>query len=335
MFEIKNRTPFRVALVPTLDVQGRDGAVVVVKATFALGRRGEALALAAEQVDIVRADAYRGEPGRSSLVHAAEGSPAKPATDVVLVGHAHAPLRPARELDVVLAVGPVKKTVRVFGDRRWVRGAAGLSPSEPASFAKMPLVWERAFGGVDERDADPAKRSSEARNPVGVGWGTADAPTDQPLPNLEDPRALVKSPKDRPPPAGLSFVCPDWLPRKRWAGTYDAAWQRDRFPLAPLDFDARFHQVAPADQQVAPHLVGGEPVVVQNASPTGDLSFPLPRRRLDVVAIVKGFVTHHDAPLDLVVIEPDAGRVTLTWRAAVECSRNLLHLETVRVAEVA
>src|SRR6185295_13490945 len=208
MFEIKNRTPFRVALVPALDKQGRDHAVVVIKGTYAIGRRGEELALAEEQDEIVRADAHHGEPGASSVARAAEGGPPKPGTDVVLIGHAHSPVRPVRELDVVLAVGPIRKRVHVSGDRRWVRGAAGHVPSEPASFARVPLVWERAFGGIDLRDADPARRTSEPRNPVGVGFGGADRPDDQPLPNLEDPQAPVRSPRDRPAPAGFGFVAP-------------------------------------------------------------------------------------------------------------------------------
>ena len=44
----------------------------------------------------------------------------KPATDVVLIGHAHPPGGGATQVDVGIKVGPVQKVARVFGDRFWL-----------------------------------------------------------------------------------------------------------------------------------------------------------------------------------------------------------------------
>jgi hypothetical protein len=65
------------------------------------------------------------------------------------------PARPqAREVtqvDCGFRVGAVQKVVRVFGDRTW---ASHSRPTPPQAFEKMPLVWERAYGGVDRRSDD-------------------------------------------------------------------------------------------------------------------------------------------------------------------------------------
>ena len=80
----------------------------------------------------------------------------------------------------------------------------------------MPLVWERAFGGVDTTERGPAV---DARNPVGVGFrvrGGAKALAGMPLPNVEDVNALITSPDDAPEPAGFAPIavrfCALWCP---------------------------------------------------------------------------------------------------------------------------
>jgi len=49
----------------------------------------------------------------------------------------------------------------------------------------------------------------------------------------------------------------NWEPRYKLAGTYDQKWLDDVFPFLPADFDERYYQAAPEDQQV-PWLKGGD-----------------------------------------------------------------------------
>src|SRR5437867_301408 len=116
-----------------LDTRGEETLLVVVKASFDI-TPGK-VSLAEEQDGIVLADDYHGEPGQSSIRHAGDGVLFKPSTDVVLIGSAHAPSgRPCTRLDVVLKVGKVAKTVRVFGDRRWGGDSCRRAPaSRPRS----------------------------------------------------------------------------------------------------------------------------------------------------------------------------------------------------------
>jgi hypothetical protein len=240
-------------------------------------------------------------------------------------------------LDVHLAVGPLRKSARVFGDRAWYRGLSGWAISDPVPFSRMPLVYERAFGGADLSDPDPAQHGWERRNPVGVGLAMSERPErleGLPLPNLEDPAALVAAPLDRPAPAGFGFVARDWLPRLAYAGTYDARWQQERFPFLPEDFDERFHNSASADLTAARPLRGGEPVRVAGAAEGGDLRFRIPRRTLEITISIKGRAVARPPQLDTLLIEPDERRAVLTWRLTVPCPKSFLYIDWVRVREM-
>ena len=139
----------------------------------------------------------------------------------------------------------------------------------------MPLRYERAFGGED-----PHGGLREPRNPVGVGFSEhAEHLVGRPAPNVELPEAPLTSWRQRPPPAGLGPVAPRGSPRVELAGTYDAAWQRERMPLWPRDFYCCFFHAAPLDQQVPGHLREGTRVEASALTPAGLLRFDLPRTR--------------------------------------------------------
>jgi hypothetical protein len=169
VLQVRNETPFVPGIFLFPDAQGVDTLYVVVKATFTLAREGPAIA--EEQQKLVLADAYWGEPGQSSLKYASEAHLLKPGTDVVLVGEAWAPQgRPVPSSLVSVKVGALRKVVQVFGDRRWKGGIGSPSPSQPEPFLRMPLVYERAYGGVHAVDAERGKVLFESRNPVGRGF---------------------------------------------------------------------------------------------------------------------------------------------------------------------
>ena len=111
-----------------------------------------------------------GEPGECSYRLEPEMAFVKPATDVVLVGHAHATRPRTTSVDVELSVGPLRKRAVVTGDRHWSKGLLGPRASDPEPFETIPLVYERAFGGWDRSRDDEAKHTYDRRNPVGVGY---------------------------------------------------------------------------------------------------------------------------------------------------------------------
>lgn len=327
MLQLRNDTPLAAAMAVFPDERGVETVYAVVKGTLALGGGP---ALAAKQVPVAPADVYWGEPGVSSLRYASELHLAKPGTDVVLVGTARpSEAPPVAQLDVEVAAAERRKVVRVFGDRVWRNGG---TPSPPAPFASMPLVYERAFGGL-HRTAG-GRLLGEERNPVGAGFRgerSDDELVGLPLPNLEDPAALLRNPGDAPAPAGFGFVAPAWLPRRTFAGTYDEAWKKGRAPYLPLDFDPRFFHAAHPDLAFDRFLQGGEPVEVLNADPGGPLRFSLPRWRIRVRIRIAGSTAEPPARLETVLLEPDEGRLCLTWRAAAPCDKKALRVEEVAV----
>jgi len=338
MLQVANHTPFSAALSVFPDAAGVETAYAVVKATFAFG--ADEPVLARPQLPLLAADVFWGDPLTTSLRACGEFALLKPATDVLLVGRAVAPNADTRVADVHLQVGPLQRTVRVFGDRHWRKSAGRWRPSEPEPWQRMPMRWELAYGGVapakDGSDPDkvPDKPAEcELRNPVGRGFVASDAEpvADQPLPNLEDPQAPLVDPHDRPTPMGLGPIAPTWMPRRAFAGTYDEAWTQRRAPYLPLDFDARYFNVAPPGLTAAGYLQGGEDVVLAGFTAGGPLRFKLPECGLELEFHFDGARVARPPQLEMVLFEPDAGRLQMLWRAALAVDKKMLKLREVSV----
>jgi hypothetical protein len=330
VLQFRNETPFAGSLALTPDASGVDTVIAVVKGTFTLTARP---AVAAAQVPVAPMAVYYGEAATSSMRAAPDMSLPKPATDILLVGSAHAPRhRPVEELMVEVHVGPVSRYARVSGDRFWRATGGSYTMTRPLPFAVMPLTFERAFGG---REETPDGWREEPRNPVGTGYRASEgvyAFDGLPLPNVEHPDEPVTSWKDRPRPCGFGPVSPHWEPRRSYAGTYDEAWQQRRAPYLPDDFDPRFLQVAPPESIAPAPLTGGEPVVLRGLSPDGDIGLTLPSPALELTFVLDNAPHRRPATLDTLTFEPDEGRFTMVWRAAFPADKKTLRMSEVRVS---
>ncbi|MBP6339170.1 MAG: DUF2169 domain-containing protein, partial [Vitreoscilla sp.] len=129
MLQVVNHTPFMASLSVFSDPAGVETAYAVVKATFSIGVKGPVLAK--PQQPLLATDVFWGDPVGTSLRAAGEFALLKPGTDVLLVGRAIAPRPGTRVADVSVSVGPVTRTVRVFGDRRWQKSLGSWKPSSP------------------------------------------------------------------------------------------------------------------------------------------------------------------------------------------------------------
>lgn len=293
-------------------------AVPLVQGTWHIGPGGT-LAWLDKQPPLRPAGQWHGEPGLSSPRLEAQVAFIKPVgTDVVLLGHAHAPRPGATEGQVGVRVGALSKLARVLGDRRLVSGLTGPAITAPEPFERIPLQYERSFGGWDRRHADPRQHRCDVRNPVGCGHFDADLPFEgeAALPNFEDPQQPLRAYGDQPPPLGFGFIAADWEPRRRLAGTYDEAWARTRQPMLARDFDRRHFQSASPGLTSAGHLRGDEEVVVIGAAPEQRVAFQLPARgTLQCWVEVRGRNRVALQPLlDTVIIDMDLRLLTLQWR---------------------
>lgn len=316
MTTLVNCTPFAATTFAVLDPSACQFDVVVVSATYE-AQPGQDCCLADEQVPVKEADEFHGEPGGSSVRWEGEIALEKPFVDVLLQGHAVVPHGGrAESLHVALSVGSWRKTLRVSGDRFWRQAVLGAVASSPRPFERMPLIYERAFGGV-------TPQGSDARNPLGVGFRRArsvDPGIDTELPNIEYPSQAMEGPRDEPEPACFGVVSRFARTRAVFAGTYDEAWKSHRWPLLPLDFDNRYFQAAPADQQL-PDLSAGQRVDVEHMTPQGMWSFELPALDLPLRLWPDDGIERR-LRVDTLVIQPDTHRFTLIARAKVPILRN-------------
>lgn len=346
MLQLRNKTPLAAALAVFPDLRGVDSLILAVKATFTLA---PVLALSDEQVPVRLADEIeapeeieRSQKSEESerprgpsevpgaLRHPCELSLCRPATDVVILGSAHAPNgRAVEQHEAAVRVGAREVGLLVFGDREWT--GAGSAATAPRPFVQMPLTYRRAFGGTVRSESGVR---CEERNPVGVGFTAelrGEALRGRPLPNLEDPRSRLRAPGECPRPLGLGAIAPSWLPRRACAGTYDAAWQQSRAPFLPADFDPRFLQVAHPELVQPGRLRGGEPVRLRGLRREGSLDFSLPELALSARVKVGTELLQPPLSLAQVLIEPDRGRLELLFDAAIPCPRGALQVREIEL----
>ena len=134
---------------------------------------------------------------------------------------------------------------------------------------------------------------------------------------------------------GFGVIGRGWLPRYLLAGTYDQDWLDNTFPFLPADFDPAYFQCSPVDQQM-PYPKGGESVGLVNLTPEGNTVFQLPSKEIMVTYFLKnGKETNVAANLDTLVIEPDRGIFTLTWRASLPLKKNMFEVEFALISESA
>ncbi|MBC8872042.1 MAG: DUF2169 domain-containing protein, partial [Planctomycetes bacterium] len=275
--EIANETPFSVAVMPRENLKGEPRLTVIVKGTFSIAS-GEAAPVAEQQLPIFEADQHYDDDPQATVRFETDMVPFKPRTDIVVVGQAYAPGGlPATQVDARVRIGRLDRTIRVFGDRKWLfpTSLAGVPKmSSPQPFDSMELRYERAFGGIDS-----AAAAYCAENLAGVGFigaKTKASVHEKPLPNLEDPGELIGSWDSRPKPVGFGFYGRGWQPRLQFAGTYDDEYRKKHTSDLPSDFAYDIYNGAHPDFQIAGYLRGNEEVELENLTPDGHIGFRLP-----------------------------------------------------------
>ena len=332
--ELYNRTPFAAEFTTAADRDGRSHLLLVAKSTWRLPLGGEPAQWMAEQQALVLADTATGEPGFSAPVEDCDFVLQKPRCEVLVLGSAYAPRGAAvAQVETGFKVGPLSKLMRVVGPRTW-RGGMAVAPGAATPFVRQPLSYDIAFGGTNV--AADGEIDACMNNPVGLGYSRRGPWDGMPMAQTEAIDQPVMRPDHAYMPLGFGTLGRHWATRARYAGTYDAHWQANLFPLLPPDFDPRFFQSAPEDQQLDV-LQGGMPVTLLNLThpaltPSGRLDFVLPDVSLDVV-----FYRSQGEPVmlagraDTLVLQPDKQCFTVTWRASLPLRRDIREFEAIEL----
>lgn len=328
-------------IATAFDSSGREYLVVVAKATWQIPAPGQrARPLPPEPFCL--SDEADGEDGRGWLRRGDDFARFKPRCDVIFDACAHAPdALPVRELGAGFRIGDLTKMLRVTGPRRWCRslGAAHYALAEAEPFVQMPLHYGHAHGGV-RRYAEDGVSLAEAYapNPAGCGWagsrtlaGLHDSPAAT-LEYLDDP---IRYPQRPHKPMALCAISRQWPQRQRYAGTTDAHWAREVFPFQPEDFDERFHQAAPEDQQID-YPRGGEPVRLVNLlSDQPECSFTLPALAMPVRVLRHDYRSELlDAKVDTLFFETEQRRFSVVWRTQLPIRRHIEEFALIAAGDV-
>ena len=334
--ELLNASQLLAAYTQGLAPDGRESLVVVAKGTFNLPLDGRAATLADVQQPLLMADTFLGEPGLSAPLQEMDFAPVKPCCDVLVRGKAYAPGgRPVTQLTAGIRVGQMSKAFSVLGPRQWQSGLLGVAPGLPQPFTEQDISYARAFGGSHPIANDPALRHCYLDNPTGCGWYPRSADSadivGMPMPSTEELGKPIDSPSGDFRPMALGPLGRGWPQRARFAGTYDEAWLADCFPFLPADFDQRYFQAAPDDQQTH-YLRGGEDVLLLNLTPQERAGFRIPQMEVPVTFFLKkGGHETVQAVIDTLLIDTDTCQVQLTWRVSRPLQRNLFEIAQVLV----
>ncbi|MCE6968725.1 DUF2169 family type VI secretion system accessory protein [Cereibacter sphaeroides] len=333
--QFENESPFPALFTMGLDRSGHETVVVTVKGTFDLTPDP---ARSERQEPLILSDVFGPDPATDAPLFENDFAPFKPFCDVLCHGPAVTPgQRPALSLTVGLRVGGWSKVISVHGRRIWLKNGLGHRVSDARPFVRQPIGYDEAWGGTDPEPDDPTRAATCEENPVGLGYYPHRADLEgAALPVTAEAGQIVSDRSGPHRPMAFGPLGRGWLPRRRFAGTYDQAWLDHRMPFLPDDFDDRFHQSAPPDQQI-PYPRGGEPVELVGFSVEGRIRSRLPHDRILVTFGRKaGPVTRKIANPDTVLILPESRRFCITWRSRFVTARDLHEIAgiTVRREEV-
>lgn len=326
---ILNQTGFVHEFTMGLDKDAREYLVVVVKGTFDFptSQNGK-VRKSAKQVPLVMADTFTGEPGYSAVLWESDFAFRKPRCDVIANGCAYAPGgRPAERVTVGIKIGGWSKVFEVVGTREWRAVGPVFVATAPLPFLRQPFSYDTAWGGVDRLDPQDTLPASYAANPVGTGWARSRNQRLVPglrLPNTQAVGEEVRSPFGDYRPMSFGPYGRGWPGRIEHGGTYDQSWIDSVFPFLPADFDERYFQMAPPDQQIE-HPRGGEEVVLLNLTPEGRVSFRMPDVALPITLFDNNAQAFDLAPRpDTVLFDPESRRFSLVWRVQQRIRRTIL-----------
>ncbi|STR05625.1 DUF2169 family type VI secretion system accessory protein [Hafnia alvei] len=215
-----------------------------------------------------------------------------------------------------------------FGGECRVEAANEYAERVPEEFH----LTEAQRGEHPDRDNPPLAHVVCEANPLGLGYAQpwylracdiqqVEAPrliaTDSPFTLKQftavlDGKADWNAPEFQP--AGFGCLSRTWVPRLRLAGTYDQKWLKNRHPGLPDDFNVRYWNCAPRNQQI-PFPAPGTEITLQGLHPDGDITFTLPANQAGILLRMNtGALAPQMMWVDTLVIDTDNLTVTQTWR---------------------
>ena len=280
MWALANTTPFPARVSAFRAHTGASFWALWLKASFEMRPDRPAMFLS-DQPPLVVDPVFEGE----RLLFDTDLSQPKPRVDLLIAGEVTPDASGPRTLTARIADQTIACDVNPQMRKNWRKMWV---PDEKAPVHPAPLDVRSALGGMDE-DADATDNDTP---PVLTPVGQLDA------------RA----------PAHFGPVAPTAPSRARYGGTYDAAWQADRAPLLPADFDPAYWQTALPQNQLNRPVDPAAPLELSGFGDS-DGTYPLPHLALHCATRIAS--VWHTAPAELQSLSIDlpTRRLSLTYLA--------------------
>lgn len=341
--QINSRLPFSSLFFHHWDINGHEMGVLIVKGGFRIEEGGRAQVYLPRRSEILLTDVFHAEPNISPLKQESDLAPFKPKTDIYF--HAYARSPEAKDLNSWSVRFTVRQQAsygfKVFGERYWEPYGYGstrewqLSPSQ--TLVELPLTYSYAYGGTAQTSEEDVL--THAYNPVGRGLVSAyllaqgervlvpQIGLEGEFANLDAESPLTV--------CGCGPIAKPYLPRLALAGTFDEAWQRERHPRMPVNYDCAFWNAAPLPLQCGPYLQGHETIeVIGLRHDPQPYTFDLPGISLGCQIRREGTLQPESIALNLDTIycdvsdkDQDQHWMSLTWRVMISQPDKIQEIE--------
>ncbi|MBW6422194.1 DUF2169 domain-containing protein [Rhizobium sp. XQZ8] len=351
MTELYNTTVFPHLAFSNSDNQGREFGVILVKAAFDIDDDGRCK-ISDDQEPLCFTDRCHGDVNVSSLRQPSDLVSYKPGADIIVDATAFAPEGRASSswtAGVSVLSGErllASKQLRVTGPRRWMpvwpswlsenqkknwqahrKFFKGWKLSEPEETLSVPIRYELAYGGLQDRGLDehgnPIIEAFE-ENPVGSGWfdpEQGDLTGSYPAPQIEALNDPIRDAAHHYKPEGFGPIPPAWLPRRKLGGTFDQQWLDTVAPKWPADYDFAYNNSAAEGLILNEFPTGDLTIVLENLRPgTPRFTLTLPDPMITMLVDAGDYDIATIRPnLDTIFLSVSSAklfdcRVQLTWR---------------------
>ena len=325
--QLSSRLPVATTVFRHWHTDDTEVAVVVAKAEF--GRRPDGRFRANRSApDLHMTEVFdEGEPGFAPLLNDQDIVPGKRGTDLILRAIARSPdgaALPDWEVSVAIPER-LHYAFRVRGTSEWRRGLLGWKLTDPELVNEVSLSYALAYGGSAPGD-DPETPEVYENNPAGIGLASRarlDGNEPFPAPQIGALAEFITGdPTLEMTVHGTMPIAKAWLPRRGFAGTFDAGWEAQRHPRMPKDYSLAFWNCAPGPLQLDPGLEGAEVIRVggiSHAPAPVEVVLPGVGLSLALSGNETGRLGMSLDTVDLDLRDPDPANhaIHLTWRAIV------------------
>ena len=212
--------------------------------------------------------------------------------------------KPVRQMDVKVFLNDnLLNAITVFGNRSWKSGMFGFSIEGPESFTEMPLTLGTAYGGYGEWDE---LKIPFPNNAYGKGfiWLKEEA-NGVSLPNLEDPKNLIKKWSDQPDPVGFGY-CP--LSELKARNNIEKNSNGQIINILPRFYNAAFPSM------IVDKIIPGDIIKVEGVTGNGVYEFKIPSFNLAAKMIMGDVKDEKELYIDQVGIIPEKQQAFISYR---------------------